>query len=104
MRPHQKFYEGDLVKVADDLGYSMDHFTKGCAAIIVHSTLHTKHLSSDETEEHHEYGIMFENGSTSAWYEENQLTLIKERQTDLYNKWMDDRWSKEQELIKEGME
>ena len=90
-RPRQKFYEGDLVKIADDLGHGMDHFEKGCEAIVVYSKLH---------EIHHKYGLRIKGGRGGAWYKEHQLTLIKERQIDLYNEWLDEDWKNNQETRK----
>jgi len=96
MRPRQKFYESDLVRVADDLGPSMSRFDSGCEAIVVGSELHETHYT-DRIEEHHEYTIMLDYGNIVSWYQEDQLSLVKERQTDLYNKWMDNDWLDNQE-------
>jgi len=68
----QKFRRGNLVRIADDLGESMSHFTNGCNAIII-GTYSQLHGGFDIDS----YQIMFpETGDTCAWYNEWQLTLI----------------------------
>lgn len=78
-----KFKRGNLVRIADDLGLSMAHFEKGCDAIInkVNRT-HSDYIDENNnrsTEYRYDYEVMFpDTGNTSAWYDENQLTLIDE--------------------------
>jgi len=79
-QPKQKFYESDLVQIADDLGPSMSHFEKGCLAMVVDSEW-------KDWKNAYEYTLLFDDGNICAWYGEDQLTLQGERQTDLYHKW-----------------
>lgn len=78
MKP--KFRYGDLVRVADDLGPSMEHFTKGCNAIVVEA----------QGAEIPQYGLFLENRCESWWYYETQLTFIR-RAPDLLESWKDQR-------------
>lgn len=61
----QKFKRGDLVRIAKDLGSSMAHFESDQDAIVMHGGSNKQ------------YGLMFENGRTAAWYYEHQLTFIE---------------------------
>ena len=88
-RPKQKFYESDLVQIADDLGPCMSHFRRGCLAMVVDSKWKDWGV--------YEYTLLFDNGNTCAWYAENQLTLKGERQTDLYHEWQADVEEEEEE-------
>ena len=70
----QKFFKGDLVKIADDLGRSMSHFPKGCEAVVIatYAELYSGG-SSDGTE----YVLHILNEGENSWYKEHQLTLIE---------------------------
>lgn len=70
----QKFRRGNLVRINKDLGMSKAHFESDCLAIILGS-------SADiyDTPNIYEYKVMFPStGSTSAWYDQCDLTLIEE--------------------------
>ena len=71
---HQKFHKGDLVRVAEDLGPSMAHFSgKGELAHVVGSY----HDQFGGGPEEPEYTLLFKDGNTVSWYYEHQLTFIR---------------------------
>jgi hypothetical protein len=69
----QKFKRGDVVRIADDLGPSMDHFDgKGEAAVVMGS--YADEYGGENTSS---YTLMLEDGNEVSWYEEHQLTFIR---------------------------
>lgn len=66
----QKFPVGTRVRIADDLGQSMSHFRKGCEATVEYTYAHM--FGGDDVKS---YSLMFDNGESSCWYDEEQLTL-----------------------------
>ena len=78
----QLFNKGDLVRVAEDLGNSMLHFTNDCAAIIEYS--YADRYGGDDTSS---YAIYTKNDGGIAWYKEGQLTLIEKDRADLLDQW-----------------
>ncbi len=69
----QKFKRGDVVRVADDLGDSMQHFHgKGEISHIVGS-YKDQYGGGDNGEP--SYTLLFTDGGESSWYDESQLTL-----------------------------
>jgi hypothetical protein len=79
----QKFFRGDLVQIADDLGYSMRHFDKGCKAIVMGTYAE---LCSDENDvDTYQLYILPKKGE-SSWYYTRQLTLIEPNRYDLLPK------------------
>ena len=86
MKKTQKFWHGDLVRVADDLGSHMSHFESGCDAIVQYS--YADMYGGDDISS---YSLLFKNGNSSSWYEENQLTLLKENQRGLLKKWVNNK-------------
>jgi hypothetical protein len=83
----QKFHNGDLVRVAKDLGPCMSHFSNDCDAIVKYS-YEDKYggPSCNPT-----YGIFIKGKGTSAWYDEHQLTLIESGRHDLLREWEEKR-------------
>ncbi len=85
---NQKFFRGQRVRVADDLGSMMRHFTSGCDAIVVGSFSDQMSRISGadmdivkEIEESYTLLLLkSEDGtmSTASWYEESQLTLVSD--------------------------
>lgn len=71
----QKFQRGDLVKVADDLGVGMDHFEKGCYAVVLYS--YADEYGAHDDVDTKMYALELHKHGYSAWYEEWQLTLVK---------------------------
>lgn len=70
----QKFKRGNLVRLAKDLGISKAHIESECLAIVLGSygDIYNSHNI-------YEYKIMFPlTGSTSAWYDQEDLTLVEE--------------------------
>lgn len=80
----QKFRHGDLVRVADDLGPSMEHFTKSCNAIVIGS-----YADQFGGGNHKSYTIFIEGGGETSWYEEHQLSLIRRDANELLETWKD---------------
>ena len=73
---NQKFFEGDLVRVAKDLGPTMFHFPCDQEAVVIGSYA-DKYGARDE---HHmrEYELyLLEYATEVSWYRENQLELIR---------------------------
>ena len=69
----QKFKRGNLVHIAKNLGSMMSHFENDKDVIVVGS--YADQYGGSNTKS---YTVMFEDGNTSSWYEESQLTLISE--------------------------
>ncbi len=78
----QKFNKGDHVMIAKDLGYSMSHFTCDCEAIVLYS--YVERYGGNNTDS---YALHIKGKGHTAWYEENQLTLIKANQFGLIRQW-----------------
>ncbi len=86
MKPsEQKFRRGDLVRIADDLGPHMPHFTKGVDAIVLGSYA-DKYGGKDRKS----YSLLIHGVGSLSWYDEWQLTLVKAGQTDLLYEWLDE--------------
>jgi hypothetical protein len=79
----QKFQRFDHIKIAEDLGSAMSHFKSGVEAIVLYS-YKEKYGGRHHA---HQYCLYFKGGGQSAWYNENQLTLIASGQEALYNDW-----------------
>jgi hypothetical protein len=79
----QKFFRGDLVQIADDLGASMRHFDKGCQAIVIGT--YAEICSDDNDVDNYKLYILPSRGSV-AWYHTHQLTLIEPNRYDLLPK------------------
>lgn len=79
----QKFFRGDAVRVADDLGASMSHFKSNCLAIVIGSYAE---LCDDDNNVDNFQLYILPKGGTSAWYKSNQLTLIGSNRYDLLPK------------------
>lgn len=72
----QKFFRGDLVRIAPDLGFSMSHFEKDCDAVVMY-TYAEQYDSGRRNEKMYSLYIL-PNGGESSWYDEEQLTFISE--------------------------
>lgn len=79
----QKFFRGDLVQIADDLGSSMQHFDKGCKAIVIGTYAELCH-DDNKVDSYQVY--LIPNRGSSAWYHTHQLTLIAPNRYDLLPK------------------
>lgn len=79
----QKFFRGDLVQIADDLGVSMRHFDKGCQAIVLGT--YAELCSDDNDVDNYQLYILPKQGACS-WYHTHQLTLIASNRYDLLPK------------------
>ncbi len=86
---NQKFFRGQRVRVADDLGSMLRHFQSGCDAIVVGSYTgcdaivvgsYTDQYGSAAGEDP-EYTLLLKDDGvmdTVSWYEESQLTLVSD--------------------------
>jgi hypothetical protein len=79
----QKFFRGDLVQIADDLGASMRHFDKGCQAIVMGT--YAELFADDNDVDNYQLYIL-PNKGPCAWYNTHQLTLIEPNRYDLLPK------------------
>lgn len=78
----QKFFVGDLVYVAEDLGISMAHFESGQKAIVQFSYADQYGDSSNHGDK--EFSLYLLKAKRSvAWYHEHQLSLIEPDRFDL---------------------
>lgn len=80
----QLFQRGDHIKIADDLGSSMAHFTGGVEAIVIGS--YTDQYGGIERGEHN-YTLHLKGHGRVSWYYESQLTLIEKNRMDLLQVW-----------------
>jgi hypothetical protein len=87
----QKFKNGDLVRVAKDLGPRMSHFTADCDAIVIGSYADQFGGGSDDDDEdsraQHQYTLYLKDEGETSWYEEDQLTLIESGRRDKLKEW-----------------
>lgn len=79
----QKFQKGDLVQITKDLGPSMCHFPNDALAIVLYSS----RKGSVAPEGGNIYALFVEDHGYSAWYEEDQLTLVQSGRDDLLDLW-----------------
>ena len=79
----QKFFRGDLVQIADDLGASMRHFDKGCKAIVLGT--YSELCNDNNNVDDYQLYILPNKGACS-WYRTPQLTLIEPSRYDLLPK------------------
>jgi hypothetical protein len=68
----QKFPTDARVRIADDLGCLMSHFTKGIEANIAYSYHHAYGQGAVD-----EYCLRFDDNHFECWYSESQLTLVE---------------------------
>lgn len=81
----QKFFLGDLVRVADDLGPSMNHFPKGQDAIVLYS--YSENYGRTSARDDNIFCLyVLKDRSETSWYHAKQLTLIEEDRFDLLPK------------------
>ena len=88
----QKFHKGDWVRVSKDLGPDMGHFTADVEAIVIgsYADQYGDGGFDDEEEcesEEHEYTLWLKGEGETAWYEEDQLTLIESGRKDKLRQW-----------------
>ena len=69
----QKFPCGSRVRIADDLGGSMRHFTSGCDATVEYVYAHAYGGNNITS-----YSLDLDGAGSVAWYHECQLTKIGE--------------------------
>ena len=69
----QKFPVGCRVRIADDLGRQKRHFKSGCNATVNHTYAHAYGGSNID-----DYCLDIDDHCQVAWYQEHELTKIKE--------------------------
>lgn len=80
----QKFFKGDLVQVGEMPEY-MSHFTGNCKAIVLYT--YKEHYGDGIRRGDKQFCLyLLPNKGASAWYEEDQLTLIEPDRLDLLPK------------------
>lgn len=84
----QKYQHGDMVRVADDLGYTMSHFESGVDAIILGS--YQDLFGGGMEHQYKEYSIYIRGKGVVSWYKEEQSELIKKGCGDLLVQWRGD--------------
>lgn len=92
----RQFFPGDHVKVADDLGPTMSHFTSGVEAIVIGS-----YADQYGGKDHSEFTLQLKGHGQSSWYHDHQLTLIERNRMDLLEVWkqeLEDRKKQEMDL------
>ena len=79
--PFQKFQSGDMVWVSIPKECtSKAHFTTDCIAQIQYTSNSRYHKKCKEGESGWKYySLIFEDGSSTAWYDESELSLIGSR-------------------------
>lgn len=87
----QKFHQGDLVFIKEDLGPFMAHFQSGCRAIVEYS-YNDRYGDQDKSKEFKNesdisYSLWLEGRGSVAWYHQDQLILIEEGRKDLLEQW-----------------
>ena len=82
MSKKQKYKNGDLVRIADDLGPTMRHFRSSADAIILYS--YNDKFGCGDTDN---YALHIKDSGFHAWYKEHQLTLIEKNRLDLLDEW-----------------
>lgn len=81
----QQFHRGDLVRVADDLGPSMKHFSgAGSEAVVVGS--YVDQFGGDRPGGGG-YTLYLRGDGSTSWYYESQLTLVEPGRVDLLETW-----------------
>jgi hypothetical protein len=80
----QKFFLGDRVRIAQDLGPSMSHFEKDCEAIVMYSYAEQYDGTGKDVDQFSLY--ILPNRGEVSWYYANQLTLIEPDRLDLLPK------------------
>ena len=97
----QKFFLGDLVRIADDLGVSMSHFPSGQDAVVLYS--YSEKYGRGSAANDKCIGLFILKGKDKgehAWYYDAQLTLIEEDRLDLLPKSNEYRWSYDAKLAR----
>lgn len=82
----QKFHKGDWVRIAKDLGPMMKHFTADCEAIVIGS--YNDQYGGGDTKS---YTLHIRGHGQTAWYYEDQLTLIEAGRLDKLKEWRAER-------------
>jgi hypothetical protein len=84
MSAEQKFFLGDRVRIAADLGSTMSHFDKDCEAIVMYSYAEQYGGSAKDLDRFNLY--ILPNGGSASWYYADQLTLIEPDRLDMLPK------------------
>jgi hypothetical protein len=84
MSAEQKFFLGDRVRIAADLGPTMSHFDKDCEAIVWYSYAEQYGGSGKDLDRFSLF--ILPNGGSASWYYADQLTLIEPNRLDMLPK------------------
>ena len=84
----QKFYKGDLVRVAKDLGPHMGHFTADCDAIVIGS--YADQYGGRSARNQQQYTLHLNGIGRCSWYDEEQLTLTENGRMDKLQAWKEE--------------
>jgi hypothetical protein len=84
MSAEQKFFLGDRVRIAADLGSTMSHFDKDCEAIVMYSYAEQYGGSNKDLDRFSLF--ILPNGGSASWYYADQLTLIEPDRLDMLPK------------------
>lgn len=79
----QKFFSGNHVRIADNLGPGREHFLAGKEAIV----LLCRYFSSGQVEGQYSYCLFIKDHGFAAWYNEEDLTLIGKEGSALLEQW-----------------
>lgn len=92
---NQKFQRYDLVHIAKDLGKSMSHFESDVDAIVLYSY---EQECGKSVNGHKQYGLYVKGYGQTAWYYEEQLTLILPNQKEKFHEFQNEVNRKQAEL------
>ena len=82
----QKFFLGDRVCIAKDLGASMSHFESDCEAIVMYSYAE-QYDDNSSRKNLDQFGLyILPNRGESSWYYADQLTLLEPDRIDMLPK------------------
>ena len=98
----QKYFKGDLVQIGD-MPSSMRHFPANCKAIVLYS-YKEKYGGSGQTADDYCLHVLKQGCGDTAWYHEEQLTLLDKDRFDLLPKGHTDRkvWEAKQQRDNKG--
>ena len=87
---NQKFLPGTFVKIAEDLGPSMAHFTSGVYARVEYTYSHAYSWGGSENVKDYSLLVRFKENkwSSVAWYHEHQLEEVTDK--DLIEKFKEE--------------
>jgi hypothetical protein len=82
LEPEQKYHQGDLVRIAEDLGPHRAPFESNCDAVVVES-----YSDRYEGANHQFYKLYLKGYGEALWYHDSKLTLVEPGRMDLLEQW-----------------